>query len=638
MRISAKMTSIGLVAFLGMAAIGGITWWSNDAAKRALTLSEERGDPSRPLHEMEAAQKELQLAAMVSIVDRADGLPTGEKLTAITDAVKILTDSADELVQLADTADEKATAEIVAANLPELADTVQVALLDLLEESGNLNVQTKADFARLSNTLHELGNAVEDALNAVDVSVRKRLEAVGGAGQVTAAVDVIGLLRAAHEKLLSDTMKSIEDKQRGTIPKEWMEVIEASIGVLETKTAELVAMAKTEEEKEPAAGMIAAVEQLDKVTRTDLVRLIEADAKDEATATVALINLTDTLLEQGKRYRDSLDALEDTLLARLSTIDTSRMTGALDVIGKMRFSYITLMLAATKSTMDRDAGKIADEEIVVIDQSVTLLAAKQQELVGLVAAGEESQVAESISGLIETLDQGIRTDLVTLIEETAVKAQQADQAISDIADRVGGLGETISGALETAHASVQKEQIEAAEALVGQMATSFWSTEISIGITLLVVLGFLLFVTRGIIGPLNQTVGALEAVAEGDYSQRLDIRSKDEIGRMAAALNTATDATGTGHAGGQGRRRARAAGSRPKRPSRNARPPRPSRSTQGRRGPNGNAKWPKPSANDRKRRPRRNANWQPRKPARPRSSATRSTACWKSSTRPPKAT
>ncbi|MEE8452486.1 MAG: methyl-accepting chemotaxis protein, partial [Thermoguttaceae bacterium] len=51
------------------------------------------------------------------------------------------------------------------------------------------------------------------------------------------------------------------------------------------------------------------------------------------------------------------------------------------------------------------------------------------------------------------------------------------------------------------------------------------------------------FITRGITKPLNQTVAVLEAVAGGDLSQRLDIDSQDEIGRMATALNTAVEAS-----------------------------------------------------------------------------------------------
>ena len=51
------------------------------------------------------------------------------------------------------------------------------------------------------------------------------------------------------------------------------------------------------------------------------------------------------------------------------------------------------------------------------------------------------------------------------------------------------------------------------------------------------------FITGGITKPLNQTVAVLEAVAGGDLSQRLEIDSQDEIGRMATALNTAVEAS-----------------------------------------------------------------------------------------------
>jgi methyl-accepting chemotaxis protein len=43
--------------------------------------------------------------------------------------------------------------------------------------------------------------------------------------------------------------------------------------------------------------------------------------------------------------------------------------------------------------------------------------------------------------------------------------------------------------------------------------------------------------------PLLKTVAAMEIVAAGDYSQRLDTSSKDEFGRMAVAINAAVEAT-----------------------------------------------------------------------------------------------
>jgi methyl-accepting chemotaxis protein len=55
-----------------------------------------------------------------------------------------------------------------------------------------------------------------------------------------------------------------------------------------------------------------------------------------------------------------------------------------------------------------------------------------------------------------------------------------------------------------------------------------------------------LLVSRAIAGPLKQTVGVLEALADGRLDLRLKVTGRDEVGRMAGALNTALDRlTGT---------------------------------------------------------------------------------------------
>jgi len=53
--------------------------------------------------------------------------------------------------------------------------------------------------------------------------------------------------------------------------------------------------------------------------------------------------------------------------------------------------------------------------------------------------------------------------------------------------------------------------------------------------------GASLIVSRRITEPLVDTVTTMEAVAAGDYAQRLNVASKDEIGRMGAAINATLD-------------------------------------------------------------------------------------------------
>ncbi len=69
-----------------------------------------------------------------------------------------------------------------------------------------------------------------------------------------------------------------------------------------------------------------------------------------------------------------------------------------------------------------------------------------------------------------------------------------------------------------------------------------WVVGILTGVVFLVVLAIGVFIARGITTPLMRTMEVLEKVAQGDLSTRLDISSRDELGRMALALNQAVEA------------------------------------------------------------------------------------------------
>jgi methyl-accepting chemotaxis protein len=62
-----------------------------------------------------------------------------------------------------------------------------------------------------------------------------------------------------------------------------------------------------------------------------------------------------------------------------------------------------------------------------------------------------------------------------------------------------------------------------------------------VGFAVLISVLLALSVSRAIARPLGQTVAVLEALAEGRLDQRLDVTGKDEVGRMAGALNAALD-------------------------------------------------------------------------------------------------
>jgi methyl-accepting chemotaxis protein len=74
-----------------------------------------------------------------------------------------------------------------------------------------------------------------------------------------------------------------------------------------------------------------------------------------------------------------------------------------------------------------------------------------------------------------------------------------------------------------------------------QQAVSTAQHGIIIGLLIAVLLAIPIafVIVRGIVLPLSQTVATLEKVAEGDLSVSLNVHTKDELGRMAGALNIA---------------------------------------------------------------------------------------------------
>jgi methyl-accepting chemotaxis protein len=79
-------------------------------------------------------------------------------------------------------------------------------------------------------------------------------------------------------------------------------------------------------------------------------------------------------------------------------------------------------------------------------------------------------------------------------------------------------------------------------ALVVQSGNSAnWGILIGMALSIAVSIPIVMVIVRGIAGPLALAVETLERVAGGDLTVSLEVHTKDEVGRMATALNTALE-------------------------------------------------------------------------------------------------
>lgn len=128
---------------------------------------------------------------------------------------------------------------------------------------------------------------------------------------------------------------------------------------------------------------------------------------------------------------------------------------------------------------------------------------------------------DKVGGLIA---QGRRAEaLDAMFEECNPAAEKVSEAIATLEEELSGRGEYIA-----------RENT-----LLANRTTLL--VVIGLGIGVLAAIGLGVIISRAIGGPLGEAVETLERVAAGDLTARARVVSTDEVGRLATALNKATD-------------------------------------------------------------------------------------------------
>jgi methyl-accepting chemotaxis protein len=135
------------------------------------------------------------------------------------------------------------------------------------------------------------------------------------------------------------------------------------------------------------------------------------------------------------------------------------------------------------------------------------------------------QYREMITKVFDYLKEGKRN-------EALAQLKQGTPIVAGLAKLMTGLGDTKSKVGEAAYIDSDKTYQSVRNLLLGVMSG---------GVVVSLLIGF--GISRMIAVPLNKAVGVLDAVAQNDYSKRLNLDTKDELGQMAKSLNQAIDAT-----------------------------------------------------------------------------------------------
>jgi methyl-accepting chemotaxis protein len=165
--------------------------------------------------------------------------------------------------------------------------------------------------------------------------------------------------------------------------------------------------------------------------------------------------------------------------------------------------------------------------------------------------------AESLSAILVGERKGMLKDFVTAWQAWVPVRDQAmsiarggnDAAAASLISTKGvPLFTDASKKLGVLISGIESYSTERYDAMEKASARTLWLAWLIMGIA--VVAGALVafFTARKITRPLNETVVALNQVAAGDLTQRVEVRSQDEIGQMGQSLNAALESVGAAFA------------------------------------------------------------------------------------------
>jgi NtrC-family two-component system sensor histidine kinase KinB len=193
------------------------------------------------------------------------------------------------------------------------------------------------------------------------------------------------------------------------------------------------------------------------------------------------------------------------------TAVTSRLAGALE----REDDAVLLILAG-----DRRGRQVLANERTVVDNVLA-------DMIGVLGPEDDRELASPVQA--ELLAYRQAADAIVSIPEQEGLIQYHQQA-NPVLRRAVALTTAIRDRhFELARGAVAGVRDEAAAARRAVLLITLMALGIAVAVTW--------HVTRTVVGPIRRLTRGAEAIRHGDFSERIDIRSRDELGELAATFN-----------------------------------------------------------------------------------------------------
>jgi methyl-accepting chemotaxis protein len=203
--------------------------------------------------------------------------------------------------------------------------------------------------------------------------------------------------------------------------------------------------------------------------------------------------------------------------------------GVADAIESAFSAIASTEAATTRSALD-DFDKTMTETSRQVDEF------KQQ-------SAADSEFSAVPDNLLTQLSTGLTNmrDAVDTHLGPLMLANKSDAALAAWESKVNPTKEALDKTLDAMSAAENADVDGEITTVDEESAANFWLSLVQLVLGLTIAAGLALLIVRGVIRPLRAVSSTLDSVAEGDLTKRVEVRSKDEVGRMAESLNKASE-------------------------------------------------------------------------------------------------
>jgi methyl-accepting chemotaxis protein len=222
-------------------------------------------------------------------------------------------------------------------------------------------------------------------------------------------------------------------------------------------------------------------------------------------------------------------------LERLTALST-RAVVPLDQLKKIADMYAVNIVDASHKTRNRNF--TWEKGLSSVREAKDVIGREYKAFLQTKRKPDEERLLDELRPLLATADASIEKLLQIMMQRD--DKQLTRYTIEELYPVIDPVSEKVSEMI-IMKLKLAREDNLAAEAASASERSLLW---IVILVSTVGAFALGLWLTRSITRPVQQTMNVLQAVAQADFSRRIEHDSHDELGQMAACLNQATEAIG----------------------------------------------------------------------------------------------